>query len=175
MSESVIDTIKLGIEYIMLAVFLIFVSQTVQLRNSYAMKINSREAQESAVNDTLEFSMYDTDKPLSGDEVVSCIRNYTDGSITVFVNRDGIKKVDNKDGINVSVILDTDRGFQFNSAKASDQTLKKVYTRKWLTDHIYLADSYQPYLVYDGADITDRSKYNKVGQAVTGIAFIKED
>lgn len=176
MSDSAIDVIKLGIEYILLAIFLIFVSQVVQIRNSYAMKINNREAQESATNDTLEFSMYDTDKPISGDEVIACIRNYSDGSIVVYVDRHGIKKEDNKDGINVPVILDSDGGgIRFDTEKAYDQTLKKMFTRKWLTDHIYLSESYQPHLIYDGRDVTDSRNYDKKGQAITGIAFIKED
>lgn len=187
MSESVIDTVKLGIEYIMLAIFLIFVSQVVQIRNSYAARINDREAQESAINETLEYSMYDTDEPISGDEVVSCIRNYSDGETAIFIDRKGFSASDAKartdysldpnDTVSLADMFQADKGlstggFIFNTDKATNVATKKAFTRKWLSDHLKLSGSYTPYLIYDGADITDKTKYNKKGEAVTGIAFI---
>lgn len=191
MSENAIDVIKLGIEYIMLAIFLIFVVQVIQVRNSYAQKLNTTEAQESAANETLEYSKYDTGDAapkdsstqkflkecISGDEVVACIRNYSDGSVNIYV--DGVKQ-----GHDGRII---DGRMALTGDMATNMNTKDMFTEKYLSNHIYLSDSYHPYLIYDGKAVpfngtlldknmqwyTDDSYYDQTGEAVTAIAFIK--
>lgn len=190
MSENAVDVIKLGIEYIMLAIFLLFVGQVIQIRNSYAVKLNTREAQESAANETLEYSMYNTGDTapdqngtskfskecLSGDEVLACIRNYADGSINIYV--DGVKQG------NDSRIIDG--RMALTGSMATDMTTKDMFTEKYLSDHIYLDEQYHPYLIYDdkavpfdadtkvkNASWYSGGAYDQTGEAVTGLAFIR--
>lgn len=196
MSENVIDVIKIGIEYILLAIFLLFVSQIIQLRNSYASGLNSRKAQESAIQETLEYSMYDTgtESPsednraskkflsecVSGDEVVSCIRNYADGSVNIFV--DGAVNENNSSYIRDGMLV-------LNSELATNTESRVIFTQKWLQNHIDLTASYHPYLIYDNGAVPftrsdsgyimkngewySTNQYKQKGEAVTGIAFIK--
>lgn len=205
MSENVIDVIKIGLEYILLAIFLLFVGQVIQIRNSYASGLNTRSAQESASQETLEYSMYDTGDTapeddrsqaflkecISGDEVVSCIRNYADGSINIYV--DGAK------GSFRNQI--SDGRFVLTEDKATDVSTREMFTEKFLRNHIYLDEEYHPYLIYDsnktpfdedtlvkdndwysdtaykyssaGGNMVKTKYYNQKGEAVTGIAFIK--
>lgn len=193
MSENVIDIIKLGIEYILLAIFLLFVVQVIQIRNSYASNLNNKNAQTRTAQESLEFSSYRTgdmdpadntkkkylSECITGDDVLACIRNYSDGSVKIYV--DGMQGTDDRidDGL---TIFDTDA--------ANTPKWQYIYSEEWLSDHLYVDGAYHPYLIYDnyaepmeGYDDNQviskkpewytNNRYAHKGEAVTGIVFIR--
>lgn len=191
MDENAVDVIKLGIEYILLAIFIFIVVQVVQMRNSYAESLNNRQAQTETAAERLEFSLYDTGdltpsqntsskyigECLSGDEVIACIRKYSDGSINVYV--DGMKGTD--------PYIHDDKTW-FDNEKAEDIDRRYIFKEAWLKKHIYADQGYHPYIIYEKQpyrtlnsagnvtaistdwyfDPADHSDPN-----ITGIAFIK--
>ena len=91
--DSAIDAVKIGLEYILLAIFLMFVIRTIELRDDYAKALNDKKTIEQSSKETLEFSIYNTgndqnnkDETLPADELIACIRNYRNGDISIYVD-----------------------------------------------------------------------------------------
>lgn len=162
--DNAIDVIKIGLEYILLAIFLMFVIRTIELRDDYAKALNDQKTIEQSSNETLEFSIYNTgsdqhnkNETLPADELIACIRNYRNGDVSIYVDDIG------------------GQAYTFDSSIATSENadLKSRYTQKWLVNHLDMKSYYHPYLVYDNQDVTKSSSYNKKGDSITGIAFIK--
>ena len=161
--SSIIDTIKIGLEYILLAIFLMLAVRVIYIRNDCSNAMNMKTVMENTTKENLEFSEYQTgnnqnDKTqtLTADEVVACIRNYRDGSIVIYVDDIGGKAYT----------------FDKSVAQNADLSARKRYTQKWLSNNMSMKKNYHPYLIYDNQDVKNKSVYNKKGNSVTGIAFI---
>lgn len=162
--DSAIDAVKIGLEYILLAIFLMFVIRAIELRDDYAKALNDQKTIEQSSKETLEFSIYNTgndqnnkDETLPADELIACIRNYRNGDISIYVDDIG------------------GQAYTFDSiaAASEEKSIKERFTQKWLTNHLDMQSYYHPYLIYDNQDVSKAENYNKKGDSITGIAFIK--
>lgn len=162
--DSATDAVKIGLEYILLAIFLMFVIRTIELRDDYAKALNDQKTIEQSSKETLEFSIYNTgndqnnkDETLPADELIACIRNYRNGDISIYVDDIG------------------GQAYTFDSiaAASEEKSIKERFTQKWLTNHLDMQSYYHPYLIYDNQDVSKAENYNKKGDSITGIAFIK--
>lgn len=161
--SSVIDTIKIGLEYILLAIFLVLAIRVIQIRNDCSNALNVRTITEEGTKEMLEFSQYNTGnnqnskaETIPADEVLACIRNYRDGSVSIYVDNIG----------------ENEYVFDSTVAQSDDMNVRNRYTQKWLTNHMSMKKYYHPYLIYDNQDVKDATVYNKKGENVTGIAFL---
>lgn len=165
-TEAIFDAIKLGVEYIMIAVFIGLAIKVVSIRNSYAETLNEQEISASTIRETLEFSMYNTgtdqndrDEWMTGDEVIACFRKYRSGEIQVYLD---------KTSSNTSLLLNRDTAHQTTSDNKTE-----VFSLQNLLQIIDTTKFYHPYLVYDNENIANPSKYSHSGDYISGIAFIR--
>ena len=167
-TESTIDAIKLGVEYIMIVIFIGLAIKVLALRNDYANSLNEQEISEANLKETLEFSMYNTgidqnnrDEWMTGDEVVACFRKYRNGSVQVYLDKA-------KDG---SSLLLNSQTFQNKSILNGREV--NTFSLEYLLTAIDMSSFYHPYLVYDDEDITNPDSYQHSGASVSGITFMK--
>lgn len=166
--DSPIDVIKLGIEYTLLAIFLMFVVRVLCLRDDYAKALNQKDIIEMSAKETLEFSEFNTGKDqtnkeetVPADEVLACIRKYRDGSVTIYIDHMNGASMNGKSQIYDSSVSTSD-----------DPETNKKYKQSQLIKDLRMTDYYHPYLVYDNMDVTNKASYNQTGDTVTGIAFL---
>ena len=56
--SSIVDTIKIGLEYILLAIFLMLAVRVIQIRNDCSNAMNVKTVMENTTKENLEFSQY---------------------------------------------------------------------------------------------------------------------
>lgn len=161
--SSIIDTVKIGLEYILLAIFLLLAINVIEVRNDCSNAMNVKKVMENKAKENLEFSEYqrgddqaNKTECLPADDVLACIRNYRDGSVTIYVDDIG----------------GTSYTFDKSVAQNDNSTIRNRYTQRWLTNHMDMKKYYHPYLIYDERDVTDKNAYNVKGDSVTGVAFL---
>lgn len=160
LAENAIDMIKIALEYITLAIFLICVVKFIGLRNDYAEGLNREYDLQVQTQERLEFSKYNTglnqsdrSECLTADMVLEAIRRYSDGSICIYVDH-------MKDGSPLSV----------DAANVS--SMKDKLTVQALTNNLNMSGArYHPYLVYDNQNM--KGPYTNKGMEIKGIAFIR--
>lgn len=155
--DSATHMINTAIEYLLVVIFIGAIMEFVVLRNNYAQAYNEKVVLQEAVDNQLKYGGYNTgtdtsnkDECILGNHVIEVIRQYTNGEIRVYVD---------KDALGSEIYMDAD-------------TLKQTpytYSVSALVDRIEATDYYHPFLVYDTKDMTDFT----VGDEVTGITFVK--
>ena len=152
-SETIIDAIKMGIEYILIVIFIGIAIAIMGLRNEYADSLNEISIATDAAQQQLEFSEYGTDRVYTADEVMAAIRKYRSGDTDIYV--DDL-------GYGTALLLNED-----NAKKHP-----KRYTIEYLMENMDFTNYYYSYLVYDGADVK-KANSNGKGTTVTAISFKK--
>ena len=76
--SSIVDTIKIGLEYILLAIFLMLAVRVIQIRNDCSNAMNVKTVMENTTKENLEFSQYQmgndqNNKKQTYREVVICL------------------------------------------------------------------------------------------------------
>lgn len=160
MENTSTGILKIAVEFIMVALFLMIALRVIHLRDNYSVAFNNRKDVERALENTLEFSKYSGNKTkttrnvaLTGDQVLECLRNYRQGEMVIYVDKD-------KNGAEI---------YQTASGVESSPT---AYTVAVLAQRLKFESEYYPYLIYDNADA--RTEYGNSGLEVTGIAFIRK-
>lgn len=161
LAENTIDIVKIALEYITLAIFLVFVVKYIGLRNDYAEALNAQHDLQIKTQERLEYGKYNTGlnqedrtQSLTADMVVEAIRKYRDGEICIYVDH-------MKDGNELYI----------DSTNAIAMTDK--ITVEALTGNLDMTSArYHPYLVYDNQNMRGPD-YTNEGIEVKGIAFIR--
>lgn len=155
--DSVIDLFKMALEWILIGIFVILVIRVMSVRDSYATKITEKQVRESAVNESLEFSKYNTginqtdiSECILASEVIACIRKYDRGELPIYVTKaDGSGKLYNQN------------------------TSKDDYKLASIESQIDYNAYYHPYLVYDTESVTQSyTTLEHAGDEVVGIIFV---
>lgn len=169
--DTLEEMITIGMEFLMVAIFLVFVVNFVGIKSSFAEVKNNKTVTSHNIKQYREFGKYETgfsditkdadykSECLYADDVIEAIRNYRDGSIEIYVdkpNSSGIPihltKEDaeqNPSNYSMSVLISAEKGVDANAL-------------------------FHPYLIYNGNSVRDSSYYNNFSSGtVTGIAFIK--
>ncbi|SDW50755.1 hypothetical protein SAMN05216391_10994 [Lachnospiraceae bacterium KHCPX20] len=166
MNDEVLDAVKIGIEYILLTVFVFFAIKAMQLRDNYAIEMNTRQELEQAAEDKMTYSLYNTETSLPADEVLAAIRNFSDEGISIYVDDMG----------NGSDMLWSHAMIQ--SVNKKD---KEKCSQKWIANHLTMTNYYKPYIVYDNVDPKEYAQKIKTGNVnrkmlkgefVSGIIFL---
>jgi hypothetical protein len=168
--ETLEEMITIGVEFLTVAIFLVFVVNFVGIKNDFAEVKNNKIVTAHNVRQYREFGKYETgysnideanykSECLYADDVVEAIRNYRDGSIEVYVDipnssgkaihltRDNAEQ--NPSNYTMDALMSADRGVDLNAL-------------------------FHPYLIYNGNDVKDYRFYNNNSSGtVTGIAFIR--
>lgn len=160
-AENTVDIIKIALEYITLAVFLLCVVKFIGLRNDYARALNAQYDLQMKTQERLEYGKYNvgldqgnTSQSLTADMVVEALRKYRDGKICIYVDH-------MKDGSELYVDSS-------NAGAMADRL-----TVDALTDNLDMVSArYHPYLVYDNQNMRGPT-YTNEGLEVKGIAFIR--
>lgn len=161
LAENTIDIIKIALEYITLAIFLVCVVKFIDLRNGYAEALNAQYDLQVKTQERLEFGKYNTGldqrdrmQCLTADMIVEAVRKYRSGEICIYVDH-------MKDGSELYI----------DSRNAS--TLADKLTVEALTGNLDMVSArYHPYLVYDNQDMRGPG-YTNEGIEIKGIAFIR--
>lgn len=160
LAENSVDIIKIALEYILLAVFLVFVLKFIGLRNSYAQAMNQQYDLQTKTQLRLEFEKYNTGtnqsdlrEALTADMVLEAIRRYRDGSICIYVDK-------MQDGSELYVDA------------LNAESMKNKLTVTALTNNLDMIHArYHPYLVYDNQNM--KGPYGEKGVDIKGIAFLR--
>lgn len=166
MENTSTGILKIAVEFIMVALFLMIALRVIHLRDNYSVAFNNRKDVERALENTLEFSKYSGNKTkttrnvtLTGDQVLECLRNYRQGEMVIYVDKD-------RNGAEIK---------QDASKIALDEKkplASREFTVSALAKRLDLAAEYYPYLVYDNVAV--ETEYGNSGLEVTGIAFIRK-
>jgi hypothetical protein len=168
--ETIEEMITIGIEFLTVAIFLVFVVNFVGIKKDFAEVKNNKIVTAHNVRQYREFGKYETgfskeedvdykSECLYADDVVEAIRNYRDGSIEIYVDKPNNSGVpihltrsdaeENPSNYSMEVLMSTTKGIDFNAL-------------------------FHPYLIYNGSDVMNSLYYNNNSSGtVTGIAFIR--
>ncbi|SHK69645.1 hypothetical protein SAMN02745136_03129 [Anaerocolumna jejuensis DSM 15929] len=169
--ETLEEMITIGVEFLTVAIFLVFVVNFVGIKKDFAEVKNNKTATAHQVRQYREFGKYETgfspkteaanykSECLYADDVLEAIRNYRDGSIEIYVDKP------NSTGVPIHLTTgDAEQNPSNYSLEVLTSTAKGVD----------LSALFHPYLIYNGSDVTDPSYYNNYSSGtVTGIAFIR--
>lgn len=168
--ETIEDMISIGMEYLMVAVFLVFVVHFIGIKNDFANVKNYRISTQRNIKEYREFGKYETgyssigtadylSECLYADDVIEAIRNYSDGSIEIYVNRPNAS---------ATPIHLTRENARLYPERYSLERLSST------TSGIDSSARFHPYLIYNGSDVRNSIFYNNYSSGtVTGIAFIR--
>lgn len=169
--ETLEEMITIGVEFLTVAIFLVFVVNFVGIKNDFAEVKNNKIVTAHNIRQYREFGKYETgfskieedadykSECLYADDVVEAIRNYRDGSIEVYVD------IPNSSG--KSIHLTRENAEQ----NPSNYTMDALMSADRGVD---LNALFHPYLIYNGNDVKDYRFYNNNSSGtVTGIAFIR--
>ena len=158
-SDSAIHLMSIGLEYLMIAVFIVVVYNFIVLRDDYANALNDKTILQENVDTRLEFSGYDNhgqtsdrSKLITGARLMEVIRLYRDGHIRIYINKDK-----------------NNNPITFDSDVAIYDPLR--YSVAYLSNQIDSTSFYTSYLVYDTHVMT--AVDNVGGDEITGISFVK--
>lgn len=164
------DTVNIALSAMILAALLAFISFVMTVSYNISSTYNTEVYAEESLASYYEFSNFDGSQKLSGLDIISAIREYSNSPIQIRVDVDGANKVYSK----ASATLDKD--------SVSIETLKCLYYTPnsgspgctlGSMDYVYKA-----VLLYGHTDILaiDPTTYVKPSvfdQGVTGIIFYK--
>lgn len=160
MENSGTNVTKIAMEFILVALFLMIAIKVIRLRDTYSEAYTRRRDVEIALDNSLEFGKYsgnktasDTVYQVTGGDVLEALRNYRNGEVVIFVDKD-------KHGVSIK------------QDALNSLTHPELFTAEYLSGRIDLASLYYPYLVYDNAAV--ETKYGNTGLEVTGIMFKKK-
>lgn len=169
--ETLEEMITIGIEFLTVAIFLVFVVNFVGIKKDFAEVKNNKIATAHQIMQYREFGKYETgfsketdpasylSECLYADDVVEAIRNYRDGSIEIYVDKP------NSTGVPIYL---TRKDAEQNPSYYSMEVLTST------TRGIDLGALFHPFLIYNGGNVKDFSLYNNNSSGtVTGIAFIR--
>lgn len=169
--ETLEEMITIGVEFLTVAIFLVFVVNFVGIKNDFAEVKNNKIVTAHNIRQYREFGKYETgfskieedanykSECLYADDIVEAIRNYRDGSIEVYVNRP------NSSGKSIHLTRDN------AEENPSNYTMEALMSADRGVDVNAL---FHPYLIYNGNDVKDNRFYNNHSSGtVTGIAFIR--
>lgn len=169
--ETIEEMITIGIEFLTVAIFLVFVVNFVGIKNDFAEVKNNKIVTAHNIRQYREFGKYETgftpetddanykNECLYADDVVEAIRNYRNGSIEIYVDKPNSSGVpvhltksdaeQNPSNYSMEVLMSTAKGIDYNAL-------------------------FHPYLIYNGDDVTDPTFHNNYSSGtVTGIAFVR--
>jgi hypothetical protein len=160
MGDSILDYIKLGVEYIFIAIFLLLFFRVVLLRNQYADAVLTERDAASQLQAHLEYATYNTgtdqsclDECITADVIVSAIREDAYSSMEFYI-------VDKNGKITYNLNDDT---------RESDAGYTSLVT---ISSALDFSSYYHPYLLYDKEKFQKNPvRYSGSGGNVTGIAF----
>lgn len=161
--SSTYDMIMLGVEYMLLAAFLVILVHFSSLRDDFAITRSEQTASVNAIRQYREFNQYDKGdctggdckSHLYGDEVIELIRKYfNDPDFEIYID----KTSENGTELIINATLSS-----ANPNAYTLETLQKVIDSK---------TEFHPYLVYDGITPSQYTTYSEssLGE-VTGIAL----
>jgi hypothetical protein len=170
--ETLEEMITIGIEFLSIAIFLVFVVNFVRIKNDFAEVKNIKIQTAHQVKQYREFGKYETgfsdpnidtlnykSECLYADDVVEAIRNYKDGSIEIYVDKPN------------------NSGIPIHSTKSDIEQNPGNYSMEVLTSIDKGIDTkvlFHPYLIYNGCNVKDPLYHNNNSSGtVTGIAFIR--
>ncbi len=168
--ETLEEMITIGVEFLTIAIFLVFVVNFVGIKSDFANVKNNKIITAHYVRQYREFGKYETgfskisdagykSECLYADDVVEAIRNYRDGSIEIYVD------IPNASGVPIHL---TRKDAELNPSNYSMEALMSA------AKGVDLNALFHPYLIYNGDDVTDVTFYNNnFSGSVTGIAFIR--
>lgn len=169
--ETLEEMITIGIEFLTVAIFLVFVVNFIGIKKDFADVKNVKIVTAHNIRQYREFGKYETgftpnkedtnykSECLYADDVVEAIRKYRDGSIEIYVDKP------NNSGIPVHL---TRKDAEQNPSHYSMEELMST------AKGIDLKALFHPYLIYNGSDVKDTSFYNNNSSGtVTGVAFIR--
>lgn len=170
--ETIEEMITIGLEFLTVAIFLVFVVNFVGIKKDFADIKNDKAATAHKVRQYREFGKYETgfsDKEkdpanyksecLYADDVIEAIRNYRDGSIEIYVDKP------NSSGTKFHL---TKKDAVENPSNYSMESLMSA------SKGIDLKGLFHPYLIYNGDNVEDPTFRNNFSSGtVTGIAFIR--
>lgn len=170
--ETLEEMITIGIEFLTVAVFLVFVVNFYGIKRDFADIKNEKIVTSHNIRQYREFGKYETgftdinvdsagykSECLYADDVIEAIRKYSDGSIEIYVDKPNstgaylyLSREDaerNPSHYSMEVLTSTSRGIDMKAL-------------------------FHPYLIYNGSDVKDPSfRNNHSSGTVTGIAFIR--
>lgn len=169
--ETLEEMITIGVEFLTIAIFLVFVVNFVGIKGDFAEVKNNKIITAHYVKQYREFGKYEAgfspesddaaykSECLYADDVVEAIRNYRDGSIEIYVDRP------NASGVPIHL---TRADAEQNPSNYSLEALMSA------ARGVELGTLFHPYLIYNGNDVTNTVFYNNNSSgSVTGIAFIR--
>lgn len=168
--ETLEEMVTIGVEFLTVAIFLVFVVNFVGIKNDFAEVKNNKIVTSQNVKQYREFGKYETgfskisdadykSECLYADDVIEAIRDFRDGSIEIYVNKP------NSTGVPIHL---TKSDAEKNPSNYTMESLMST------TKGIDLKALFHPYLIYNGSDVTDTTFYNNFSSGtVTGIAFIR--
>lgn len=157
-TDSHIHLINTGIEYFLIIIFLVGLFSLKSLREALADAYNNKAEYQALINNQLEFGGYNTGSDLQdisecvpGNRVIEAIRQYKDGSLRIYVD---------KDKNNNSIYMDESaislNPYEFSAAHSTEIIDPETY--------------YHPFLIYGTDPMT---AVNSSGTEVIGISFFK--
>ncbi len=169
--ETIEEMITIGVEFLTVAVFLVFVVNFIGIKNDFAEVKNNKIVTAHNVRQYREFGKYETgfsleaddasykEECLYPDDVVEAIRNYRDGSIEIYVD------IPNSSGNPIHL---TKNDAELNPSNYSMEVLTS--TARGIDQNAL----FHPYLIYNGNDVDNPDFYNNHSSGtVTGIAFVR--
>ena len=169
--ETIEEMITIGIEFLTVAIFLVFVVNFVGIKKDFANVKNDKIVTAHNVKQYREFGKYETgfsdigndvdykNECLYADDVIEAIRNYRDGSIEIYVDKPNTS------------------GKPIHLTRQDAEENPDHYTMETLMSTVNGIDNkalFHPYLIYNGNNVMDTSFYNNHSTGtVTGIAFIR--
>ncbi len=154
--------IRMGVEYFLIGIFLIFVVQAVDLRNEFAGTRNNRTDTTRQIQEYRAYSKFnqgictgsDTGQHVFGDDIIEAIRGHEEGDLEIYVDHIGPGGA----------------SLYFDREEAKNHPEK--YTVASLQTILNYTSEYHPYLIYNGNDPRNPTFYKEDMGEVTGIAFI---
>lgn len=169
--ETIEEMITIGVEFLTIAIFLVFVVNFIGIKNDFAEVKNDKIVTAHNVRQYREYGKYETGFSLASDDVsykeeclypddvVEAIRNYRDGRIEVYID------IPNSSGKPIHL---TKEDADLNPANYSMEAL--MSTAKGIDQNAL----FHPYLIYNGNDVSNSGFYNNHSSGtVTGIAFVR--
>jgi hypothetical protein len=169
--DTIEEMITIGLEFLTVAIFLVFVVNFVGIKKEFADVKNEKTVTALKVRQYREFGKYETGfseekdtanykrECLYADDVIEAIRNYRDGSIEIYVDKP------NSSGTPIRL---TKKDAEQNPSNYSMEALMSA------SRGVDLKALFHPYLIYNGSNVEDPSfRNNNSSGTVTGIAFIR--